>query len=416
MQKFVNDYWASHKEQWHVASFHVPLVLTAVFIIVAGMMIFNSRIEPIFDQYAAISGELSLADYPTYAQGVSVKVIFGLYNRIDYWNPISSNAHIRTIVMVVYLLSGLLLFSVRKSIRHKPALTTAMQVLLFTSLYAFLWTSHEVLAGAFLMLIFWSHVSGKPFVLTAFFLALFSLAKPDLALSGGLMGLYLVYEGGQTWRQRGIKFGIYAGVVLAFCLPGIISHGTGFFRTSRSLASFFQHYAYIASQQAVEGAPNPWSDTAAYTAGVFGNDVNSLIDVIVNYPGEYLTFVLSSLSFTLKNLFLGKVLVLLPLLVFALYRLLKRNCYDDPKIRSTLILALLVALGLVPITLMSVTHIRYLARFYPVVLFVIYTYLLQEEDKKIYWGSIGYLFVAVILQLPDFKAAFFGSNGHWFPD
>ncbi|MFC1960912.1 hypothetical protein ACFLYO_09395 [Chloroflexota bacterium] len=415
MFESLNNYWQVHKNQWHAISL-TPLFMTLFFIIFASVFISNSNIEPVYDQLTAISGQLSLEDYPTFSQGVSTKIVFGLYNFIDDWDPITSNSHIRILIMATYMIAGLLLFSTQKPIREKVMLTIIMQILLFTSLYAFLWASHEVLAGTFLMLVFWSYFSDKPFALTASFLALFSLAKPDLAFSGGLMGIYLAYESGQTWRQRIMKLGIYIGIMIILCLPGIIHQGAVFFEMGRSSFSFFQHYAALIEPHQITPSPNPWLHWEVYRDGVLGEGTDSLVSIIARHPRKYYDFLLLSAGQTMVNLVRGKILYLLPLLFIALYQLIKNKYYGDPKTRNVIIMVIIVSLGLVPITLMSFTHVRYMARFYPIVLFVIYTYLLKVKSHKIYWVGIGYLFLIVILQLPDLKTILWSVGGNWGPD
>lgn len=385
---------------------HIPLLLTLVFVLISGLRIMAAGVEPIYDQSKLMSHEISQGSYPPFESGVSSALFVALYKLVGSTDPVTASAHVRALAMVLYLASGYLLFTSLQ--KDGIVLATLCVLLLFTSRFPFLWLSSELLAGAFLMLLLWSIQRRLPLTIIAVFVSLFMFSKPDLVFSGIVVGLFIalfpVRE--PTLERRIAGCAILVVAVALPLLPGILQHGIEYLAPQgRSAFSFGQHYAaMVAKHQIVADAPDPWLSWQSYLTPVWG-PAESLIGTIVSHPSEYLDFLFLSAAHSLKSFVRTNLIFILPVSIYALLRA------RPTKARTT---SALLLLGFLPITLLAFTHARYIARFYPLFLFMACLYLAESPKRRerlLLWSCLVVVLVLQLFQVPAVMAA-----GYWFPD
>lgn len=365
-------------------------------ILICAIRILSSDIEPRYDQ-KFIQYQFGLDQYPEFSDGIVSLIIVGLYNRLWSLEPAVLNAHIRILAMSLYMIAGLLLFTVRP---NRPGLSILCILLLLTSCFPFLWLSSELFVGAFLMLTLWSVMRRLPFTVFAFFLTCFALTKPDLIFTGVLIGLYVVHRGVLSSERRWLQTGILATSVSILILPAVFQHGLN---ADRMQNSFEQHYAaLVARHQIAQPTPDPWTETEQFIQPIWGQHT-SLLSEIKSDPLRYFDFLLLSLGQTSRNIMLPNIFLVLSVWAFSFKR-------TDHKIVKDL--SLLILCGFIPITLFSFGHIRYFARFYPVFLFLPYLLLAETppRSRRIHPWLMGTLAIQSVL------FSFIFSVGEWFPD
>lgn len=382
---------------------YLPHLLNVTVCILLAIVVWNSTAIPKYDQEQLISYTFSFSDYPRFELGITSGLIAGLYNRLDTFDLVSSNAHIRAVATILYLSAAYLLLSTRRGSRQ---VTLLCMLLLITSRYPFLWLASELFAGAFLMLVLWSVMRDTPFWMTAFFVTLFALSKPDLILSGILVGLYLAYATAGTRSYRWHNVLVLLGFLLLLLLPGLLQDGAGFFQSrGRAVFSMRQHYgALVEPHQMTQQRPDPWVDWGAYFLPVWGES-ESIPDLIRANPRIYLDFIFLSMAQSLRNFLRSNLLFLIPLWLV---------CFVRVRHRKMKIVSLLFLSGFIPITLLSFTHVRYIARFYPLLLFMIYLYL--AEKRSTVMSKIILAMLVALLCWQTYQLLPLIPAAHWFPD
>jgi len=379
--------------------------LTAtVLIALTGWRLVHTAIDPVWDQGALLPFAFRGGHYPAIDAGLSSQLVVGLLNLLKPYDPVSSNTLVRTVAAIAYMLSGALLsWSLTKeNTRWWSAL---FMLLLFTSRFPFLWLSSELFAGTFLMLVLWSVVAGLPFAATAIFIVLFSLAKPDLILSGMLVGVVLALDRESSLRTRLTRVAILASTLLLFLLPGIVQNGPSYLLPGRrTLVSFGQHYAAVVSRHQIASQPEPWTEWKQYFDSSFG-DVRNVWEAIRSNPIGYEDFVFLSLSKSLRSMLRANLIPLIPAAIF---------CWSKLRQRKSKTVVVLLLIGLVPIVLLAFLHVRYQARFYPLALFVICKGMTGLRETRTKLLTAAYLVVLLALQV--YQSLPVLSCGYWFPD
>ncbi len=133
-----------------------------------------------------------------------------------------------------------------------------------------------------------------------------------------------------------------------------------------------------------------------------------MIDLINSDRRRYFDFLMLSLGQAIINAVRSNIVWLIPMTVYSFYRL------RDRKLQ---IVMLLFLLGFIPIQLIAFTHVRYLARFYPLFLYLIYAYLADlapEQNQRARRLITGGLYALLALQTVQSFPVW--STGEWFPD
>ena len=339
--------------------------------------------------------------YPHFEEGIVSHLLVGLINTVGPLDPVGSNTLIRAFAALFYMGSaGLLAWAVTGPERLWGFV--AFLALLGTSRFPFLWLSSELFAGAFLMLFLWSLARGHRIEVTGLFLVLFGLTKADVALPALLVGAYLAIRPGEEVRWR--RAAVLGGFVLVLVAPSLSA--TSYYEQfgGRAWVSFGQHYGELVRPHQLEPAPDGWSGWPRYLEAAFPG-ATSVPGAASSHPRTYIGFVaLSVVESTIRLLF-SHLLLLIPVAAFFYIRM-------RPAWR---VIVLLLCSGVVPIVLVSFMHVRYQARFYPLVLFVVFAGLLDgrlgRRSERILAAALALLVLWQAMQLPPMLEA-----AHWVPD
>jgi len=349
-----------------------------VIAIVVSAIIISSFTKPIiYDQeiakYRFDNG------YPSITSGIVSHLVIGTYNLVVNPSDTAQNIHIKTFSMILFYISAFLLaFSILKN-RFLAAL---FLVLLFVSRYPFLWLSTELLVASFLFLAIWSMVNEFHPLIVSLFLVLCCFSKPELIVV--VLGL-MVYYGVKLRRQKKswvlLIIGFMAFSFLAVS-PGLIKRGGNFFSgNNRSLFSFGQHYAALFFRhQASPNPPDPWDDYYRYIQNNFKGAEN-MVDVVLKYPFKYFDYLLLSFGRGMQ-----KAIVLFHILWIIIAMMLYRYLKDRITLSTGEKLMVISFIGYLPFILFSFPHIRYLARYFPLVLVLLLKFLnrlaMAQNDKS----------------------------------
>jgi hypothetical protein len=175
----------------------------------------------------------------------------------------------------------------------------------------------------------------------------------------------------------------------------------------RSIITFAQHYsALFAPHQAVPVNETLWPELVKKIfLPVWGED-KSVWKAITGHARLYYDFIFLSLGRTILDFCRSNLIFLAPVAVY---------CLGITRQRMLKITSLLFLLNFIPIALIAFMHIRYAARFYPLLLFMILLGLPALQQNKRAWRIIlAYLSLVALFQIYQFKAVFL--SGYWVPD
>lgn len=385
---------------------HLLLLATLLVIVVYATRIGQGRVEAVYDQKKLLENRLSWEGYPALESGLSSSLLVGLYNVFSPSDSVWSNTYLRTLAMLLYLMSGFMLFSALQGGNSTP-LSLLFIMLLSTSRFPFLWLSSELFAGAFLMLLLWSVARNSDFLVVSVCTTLFSLSKPDLALPGIVVGLLLAFHLAHGSKEKLANAGVLFAAFGALLVPGVIRSGLSYFASQgRALFSFGQHYAaMVAKHQLASARPDLWTEWQLYFRPIWGHP-ESFLQAIRSNPSRYVDFVFLSMSHSAKNFVRSNLFLLLPPAAYSIAR--TRQCVLK-------LVSLLLLCGFIPITLLSYTHTRYIARFYPLFLFMTHLFITESKADKKEQKLISYYLTGVLaIQLCQLPSVF--AVGYWFPD
>jgi hypothetical protein len=383
-------------------------LFTALLIAFSNISINSSHAQPIYDQQLLIEFSFKTG-YPRIEQGITSNLIVGLVNFIKPYEPLTSNALIRTLASFLYLISGsLLAWALTKRYFLGLEWFTLFILLLFTSRFPFLWLSSELFAGTFLILIMWSAINKYPFFITAFFVALLSWAKPDLLIPGFALGIVLALYNRKEFRKKIFSVSIILLMIGAFVIPGFILKGASFLELSdRSFVSFCQHYAsMVSSHQIIRPVPDPWLECQTFIKPTFGNAQN-IPEIIRGNVAAYMDFMFLSLSTSLRKMVASNLIFLIPLAVASFGTNQQNN-----NLKVGAIFVFIINFGL--IIMLSYFHVRYQARYYPLALLI--AIIGMSERKSTYFNLFlwGYLFALLIFQI--YQSLPIVATGYFFID
>lgn len=401
------------KSGWLLTAGFVLLVVIAAVIIVY----FTKPV--IYDQ--VIVNYRFQKGYPNISSGIVSHLLIGSYNFVVNPAGAAQNVHIKLLAMMLFMVSAFLL---ARSIFKNRLLTALFLVMLFASRYPFLWLSTELIVASLLFLALWSMVKRFHPALAALFLALLCFSKPEMALIAIVLLVYYGFRLRKTSRAIVILVAGFVVFSLLILAPGIVKQGSGYFSgANRSMFSFGQHYAALFHRhQIAPDAPDPWDDYHKYLEANF-KGAKSIIDVITRHPLKYFDYVLLSFGHGML-----KAAALLHILLFLLGWMIYRYFRDKTKPVFAERLIFFSFIGYMPLFMLSYPHIRYLARYYPLVLILVLMFLKRlavdrdtgdTEPKPVLVIAIGVFILAVIINLillAHNLAGFESVKEFWFPD
>lgn len=352
---------------------------------------------------------MSFPGWPKYEAGIVSQLIAAGYTGVFSIPEKLINNHIRIIALLVFTVPAFLLAQLVLRNQWNQILFTAV---LFSSRYPFLWLSSELFAAGFLFLTVFLVIKNAPVQWTVLALVLMSFSKPDLILIG------LVFMGYLLWDEQYIGFrkkilGYFGLFVFLLNIPGFFIHGLDHLTGPKSFHTFSQHYAALVEKHQISSAPNPWRETEEYMQSVFP-EASSVRDIILKYPSRYIDFVFLSLASGLKRaLVLFHVfLVLIPVLLISAFTKKWRVGHLEKLFALSLI-------ALIPFVVFSFPHIRYMARFYPVLMLIILVFYEQFSEEKAGKFVVGTLLVGLSIQsvlLIQDILKLDTLQRYWFPD
>lgn len=356
-----------------------------------------------------INYHFSLSSYPVFTDGIVSISIPGIYNSIIHPSSNQIAIHIRILTMILYTASAYLM---AKLILTKRRMILLFMLFLFSSRFPMLWLSRELYIGVFLFLSVTAMVKRWNPFLTTVLIVLCGQTKPEMfVVSLMFMSYYLV----QLWSQKKLCWKlIIMYIVLNFIIIspqifGITRAG----ENDRAFFSFGQHYAALFHQHQVSPLSDPFAQSVAYVRAVFPGAEN-MKDIISKYPSAYLDYVALSIFHGIK-----RSIVLFHFLLFSLflipYHWIKQNDYPDQLMK----LVIISLIGLGPMVLFSFPHIRYLARYYPLIILAVLSFVekLNKQGKNIeVFNNIIYLSLTVNLYIYFTTLDGLSSGNYWFPD
>jgi hypothetical protein len=384
------------------------IALTTALIITSAVQIISHPVEPVHDQLYLIQCSTFTNWHPLhFERTLSFVYVLSIYNFWAPHQPIDYNTGLRIIAMALYLISGAVLFWSMTGAAHL-FLYLLIMTLLYTSRFIFLWNSSELFAGALLMLILWSIVKRMSFFVVAMFIIIFSFAKPELIFCGIIVGIFLAVAQTSSWRRRIFNLCILAGSYIVFLVPVFVKTGmTGIVPGSRSLISLAQHYAVLFAPHQV----NPvneylWPELEKIIFLPIWGEHKSVWEAITGQALLYYDFIFLSLGHTILNFCRSNLILLAPIAVY---------CLTITRQRMLKITSLLFLLNFIPIMLLAYMHVRYAARFYPLLLFMILLGLNEVKQKSMASRIIvTSLLLVALVQLYQFQMVF--PAGYWFCD
>ena len=349
-------------------------IFTLSTILVTVFILSIRPVPPVADQLWLITSHLS--SYPAFSNGISSNLIAGLVNLVQPSSEAISSLIVRILSGVLFIVSSTLvawdIFS-----RYKMRFAFFPFVaFVFLSRFPFLWLSSELLGGAFLMFSIWSYFTHRHFLLTSAFLVLYCLAKPDLIFSGVILAGYMVWFAKCNPLNKTTRALIFSVLLFVFLLPGLIR------KCDRQDVSFGQHYALLIHEIAPSTTPaTPWLSWPEYVNSDFGT--SKLSQIVRTHPDKYVNYLFLSLSKSFRNMALSGALLFLIITLAG-----QKN--------EEITLSLIVFFSsLLPIILFAFLHIRYQARFYP--LLVITSFLATANFKPIIRNCCILFFILLFL-------------------
>jgi len=388
-------------------------------VIVSALLISGYTKPIIYDQViATYSFEKG---YPGISSGIVSHLLIGLYNAVVDPSPAAQNEHIKIFIMIIFMTSA---FLVAREILKSNILTGMFLLILLFSRYPFLWLSTELIVASMLFFSIWAMSRNSHPVLISFFLVLLCFSKPELIL------ITLVLLGYQVVKTRKSKralvmllagFVLFSGIILS---PGVLKQGGKYFSgANRSMFSFGQHYAALVNRHQVNRpAPHPWDEYNKYLDANFGGARN-MLEVCLKYPLKYFDFLLLSAGHgALKAAALLHFFLIL--LLMMAYRYIKEKVKPLPAEK----MIYLSFVGILPLIMLSYPHIRYLARYYPLVIILILLFLQrliagQAEGNPVRSNAVKvaviFLVLGILINVILFShdlVQFETLKDFWFPD
>ncbi len=395
------------------------IILFFIFIVLVSALVIANYTKPII--YDQVVAKYKLDYYPRLSNGLFSHLLIGFYNTIIQPSDALQNIHIKIFAMLLFMTSAFLL---ARSILKKSWLVAVFLILILLSRFPFLWFSTELIVAAMTFLAIWvTHKRFHPVVISIV-LALMAFSKPELILTASVILVYNAFLLRKSRKAMGILLITFIVFSILIVTPGIVKYGNSYFASeNRSFITFGWHYAALfGKHQVSEQAEQPWAQYTRYLAANF-KGAKTMMDVWLKYPLKYFDFLLLSIGHGLIKVtelfhFLWILLPAAPLFYF--------------REKIKLILAektiLLSFIGCIPFVVLSFPHIRYFARYYPLVVILILMFLkrlldTQWKEKPLYKYAV-YVSFAVILVTAIINLYLFANNlaaidtvkEFWFPD
>ncbi len=357
-----------------------------------------------------IKYKFSFKFYPYLTDGIITFLIVGLYNL--FLNPPLEhlNTHIRILAMIGYTGAAFLL---AKALLFQRKWIFVFLVLLFTSRYPFLWLSRELIIGIFLTLAILGFIKKWNPFWVCLLIVFLGHTKPELLLVSLVFFIFLLRG---HWKDQKLSLkllAVYMGLNILLVIPSMLTP-QGDWGSKRSFVSFGQHYAALVNKHQISPIDNPFLDYDHFTKAIFSKAEN-MKEIIFQYPKQYYDFLCLSLGHGIKRMIV--VFNVLLFFIFLIYRSIINGTYNIDLLGRLFFISLI---GCIPLVLFSFPHIRYLARYYPIAILVILSYVQQvhlinrQQNLTCGFLIIGGLIVNILFFMNSLTHL--SSKIYWFPD
>lgn len=329
--------------------------------------------------------------------GITATVTVGIYKLIVPTTELSLNWHIRIFAMFAFLSASYLLATTY--IRNEISRVLAMATIACSG-FQFIQPSSELIASAYLGLYLVGVRRLWPLPFLAGLLISFGLCKVELFLAAAAIGVYwyLSSTKGSSSRWR---IPVYCVAWTAFfVLPSIAVNRENALMGGRAFEAFGQHYAVLfASHQYVPLIEDPWTASKSVMNAVFPT-AHSTPQLVLQYPRQYLDFMALSLVQSALSLCFALKGMLLPIVVLLGFR------WWPPTLRSAgITTGIALVAALTPAVLFAFIHIRYIARFFPIIVCMIIAACSDsppptgDKVRGTMWGGVLLTLVLEVISL-----------------
>jgi|GEM_PF-1660752 hypothetical protein len=330
---------------------------------------------------------------------ITSSLIAGIYKLIVPTTVDTLNWHIRILAMSMYLVSGYMLIL---AFLRRTSVRLAALLLIVVSGYQFVEPSSELFAAALLGWFLVAAVHRLPVWLVSLLLVGYGLCKVELILSCLLLGaLWCWFERRDKRKRLLIPIGV-AGWLALFLLPSIRVHGKDVLSGSRSWEAFKVKYTQLFHRHQINPpGKNAWAYSHKTIDKVFPGNDQKIINVIRNYPRAYLDYFMLASVQSVLNVMNGAKFLLVPALLF----------FTAPKVSSPRLrfavgaLLIVVVFALAPAMFMGFIHVRYVMRYFPLIVVVLLGVFLDDRQDRAWirplvWASAIVTLIMQLIWLP----------------
>jgi hypothetical protein len=392
----------------------VGIQLTALVCVVAAAThaiwaIVSTPSAPIYDQAVLLRG---VVPWPMPSDGLTARLWVQLWRGSWALDPSTLNTVVRCASAVAYLATAAWLATLVLSHRSSVALA-----ILGISAAGFptLWLSSELFVGASLCVAIGVIGTRQSTWIRGVALAVLAGSKPDLMLVAIALLIFVGREEPPTEQLRAL-----AAVVapwLLFVILGVTFHGLSYLQFDswigrRGFDSVMQHYAAMLWAQQLGARPDPWQNWSTYRDAVVPM-ANSLRTFIQIYPERYLDFVALSCAQSAARIVRAFGVWLVVAFVLAIW--IRRQSLEACRWER---LFLVAAVDLAPLVLLSFVHVRYCARFAPII--ILFPLSVLERTKRVPTVASAALAIVFAIGVWDLIPRFIvdapAGATYWFPD
>jgi len=180
----------------------------------------------------------------------------------------------------------------------------------------------------------------------------------------------------------------------------------------RTYLAFEQHYAALVYKHQIAPVENPFMRSPRYMDSIFPG-AKSMKEIVLKYPKKYYDFLCLSIGHGMKRL--AVLFHVLLFFIFIIYNSIRKGRYQIDLFGKLFLLSLI---GTIPYLLFSFPHIRYLAKYYPLVIILLLSFIENCKDDKTVLRSKWLIGVGVGINILIFlnSLKLLTSGIYWFPD
>lgn len=340
--------------------------------------------------------------YLQHSGGIAASIIAGIYKLLIPTTAASLNWHIKTLGMVGFLTSSLLLLT---TFIQNRKLRILIFIIIASSGYQFVEPTSELFASSLFNLFLVGAYRNWNSIISSGLLAGFGLCKVELLLAAIVIAIYWYY-----WARSNRNLAAWTAIsfswwLLIFMLPGLVVHGSELIIGNRSMNAFEATYSGLFSpHQFSTGLQEGNAQNVPVVSTLFGG-ASSVLEIALHHPRLYIDFLALSAVQSMINV--GVTLNALAIPAIALLW----NRRWPPRLRFPLIvLALALVSSLLPAWLFTFVRVRYLSRYFPAIVVVIAAGCLGSTTsptnmKRLLWISgIVTVISQLLLTMPQMIA------------